>query len=492
VNELARMMVDVFTGTRVGVGSLILIDSVSHLAAVGTAAYTECVVRASKYLMNSFEGKITVRLGVPVLLGGVGEPSLIRSLQDVAAWADGLPSKEQFPSQTRKAFCLSMSNKSNGKALSAEKQILQVPVSILSFEKKTVVSGFKMEIFGAITPFDIEDEKFIISQLVTELNSTYNTDLAADIDFDCVVTAADTDAQPAVIIVGNSQANCLATAMAGLGFKATVVETRPWRPNSMTVDEAKIELAEKIRSTPTLTSIIFWCLDIAAYYSHTEDSILPAVRDVSGKFHIHGSLIVAPSEMFSKSVKQCIPLFTIPMAAKKIVLSPLPRYWHNRCCDDVDHVANIDDADFEGTLFSGLDNLRRIIKDTLFCNGVKDIKILNPSQLCVSVDGGRQTSIDTREALAMWGDDPVHPARDCYESLAEHLVATTSSSTEKPSGSSSASERPLKRPRWLLEDSANTVTPHNSFRGRGRGNQRGSGNRGFRGYSKGGRGRGLY
>jgi hypothetical protein len=156
-------------------------------------------------------------------------------------------------------------------------------------------------------------------------------------------------------------------------------------------------------------------------------------------------------------------------------------------------VANIDDVDFEGTLFSGLDNLRHIIKDTLFCNGVKDMKILNPSQLCISADSGRQTSIDTREALAiMWGDDPVHPARDCYESLAEHLVPTTTPSTEKPSGSSSASERPLKRPRWLLEDSANTVTPHNSSRGRSRGNQRGIGNRGFRGYFKRGRGRGLY
>jgi hypothetical protein len=70
---------------------------------------------------------------------------------------------------------------------------------------------------------------------------------------------------------------------------------------------------------------------------------LPAVRDVSRKYHIHGSLIIAPSEMFSKSVKACAPLFNVATSAKKILLSPLPRYWHARCCDDDDHVANLDE-----------------------------------------------------------------------------------------------------------------------------------------------------
>jgi hypothetical protein len=128
--------------------------------------------------------------------------------------------------------------------------------------------------------------------------------------------------EKAVIIVGSSHANYLATSLATAGFKAIVVEMRPWRPNSMTVEEARSELAQKIQNTPNLVAIIFWCLDSAAFYLQTEDSILPPVRDVSGQFHIHGSLITAPSEMFSKSIKQCIPLFNISTTAKKIILSP--------------------------------------------------------------------------------------------------------------------------------------------------------------------------
>jgi hypothetical protein len=76
VNELAKLMVDVFACVQIKVGSLILISSVSHLAAVGTAAYTESLVRASKYLLSSFQDKVTVRLGVPVLLGARGIPPL--------------------------------------------------------------------------------------------------------------------------------------------------------------------------------------------------------------------------------------------------------------------------------------------------------------------------------------------------------------------------------------------------------------------------------
>jgi hypothetical protein len=165
-------------------------------------------------------------------------------------------------------------------------------------------------------------------------------------------------------LVGNSHANYLATALSAAGYKSVVVEMRPWRPNALTVKETKLELDAKLASTPNVVAIIFWCLDHAAFYSIMEDSILPAVSDTGGHYHIHSALITAPSVMFTESVKACTPLFSTQTAAKKILLSPLPRYWHGRCCDDSDHVSNLDELDYENALFTGLDGLRRIIKDT--------------------------------------------------------------------------------------------------------------------------------
>jgi hypothetical protein len=142
-------------------------------------------------------------------------------------------------------------------------------------------------------------------------------------------------------------------------------------------------------------------------------------------------------------------------------------------------VANLDEPGFENELFSGLDGLRRIMKDSLHTSNVRDLMIFNTSQLCISTEGSRTTSIDTRSALSiMWGDDPVHPDRDCYESLAKHLQSTLKMHAE--STASTTSERPLKRPRWLEAEASNTVAPRDASRGRGRGGPI-HGTRGFRG-----------
>jgi hypothetical protein len=253
------------------------------------------------------------------------------------------------------------------------------------------------------------------------------------------------------------------------------------------VAEVVAELESKISSTTNLLAVVFWCLDSAAFYSFTDDSILPPVRDISGLYHIHGALITAPSEMFAKSIKTCIPLFNTSTSAKKLILLPFPRYLQKRCCTDTDHVSNLSEDDYEANMFSGLDGLRRITKDTLFLGGVRDTTILNTSQLCISQEGSKTTGSDVRDAIAiMWGEDPVHPSRECYSFLAEHLEALILQ--PKPGGSSSTStipERPLKRPRWLEDGSDDLVTPRNSAGGHGRGR---GGRGGFRGRG-GGRGR---
>jgi hypothetical protein len=134
-------MVDAFAYAHIRVGSLILLSSVSQLAAAGTAAYTESIVRATKYLLSSFSDKVTVCLGVPVLAGCVEELSLVLSLLEVATWQGSLPTKEQWPSEARKAFVLSIKSGGTGNAIQAEKTVCQLPVSLTTFEKKPSVAA---------------------------------------------------------------------------------------------------------------------------------------------------------------------------------------------------------------------------------------------------------------------------------------------------------------------------------------------------------------
>jgi hypothetical protein len=62
------------------------------------------------------------------------------------------------------------------------------------------------------------------------------------------------------------------------------------------------------------------------------DEIIPECRHVDGTYHVDGALIIAPADMFTKSIKVYLPLLICATEAKKLVLSPIPRYWLHRCC----------------------------------------------------------------------------------------------------------------------------------------------------------------
>jgi len=70
LQDLANVFLDTFRGASFGMGSLVLLSSVSHLANVGLSAYAEDFVLASRLLNGVLGSCAVVRHGLPVLLGG--------------------------------------------------------------------------------------------------------------------------------------------------------------------------------------------------------------------------------------------------------------------------------------------------------------------------------------------------------------------------------------------------------------------------------------
>jgi hypothetical protein len=293
-----------------------------------------------------------------------------------------------------------------------------------------------------------------------------------------------------VVLVGASHSRKLVPHFTSLGFNVMNVDVPSWKPNSLTVSTGLAELEQILKTTSNVVTVIYTCLDGAAFYAMTDDSIIPISRDSGGTYHVYGQLVGAPADMFSASIKVCLPLFNCFLAVKKIILSPLPRYWQDLCCDDEEHVSNLGDPLFENNIFNCIDAQRRLIKDVLHTSGCRNCVTLNFGQLCTTEPGAKVTNYDIKNALAvMWGSNPVHPSEDAYATAAVNLCSHL-----QPSGSSEhtshspALERPLKRPRWLREDSSNTVVPRGGF-SRGRGPWRGRGCP--RGRARGGGRRGL-
>jgi hypothetical protein len=88
--------------------------------------------------------------------------------------------------------------------------------------------------------------------------------------------------------------------------------------------------------------------------------------------------VEAPKDFFAKTLKVCLPLLQLHTSVKKIILSPLPRYWLTTYCEDIKHVSNYLDTSYEDNLFGGLDELRRNIKDFVLTSHLKNCVVASP------------------------------------------------------------------------------------------------------------------
>lgn len=126
-------------------------------------------------------------------------------------------------------------------------------------------------------------------------------------------------------------------------------------------------------------------------------------------------------------MRTCVPLFRAAGSICFILLSSIPRYWLQSCCDDPDHVTNLTDESFVSDLFAGFHRLRRQCKDQLFLLKVRALTVLNTVQL-ITNQAYRATSKGAVDYLReLWCDDPVHPPNDCDMSVAQGILEHTDS-----------------------------------------------------------------
>ena len=477
--ELATTFISLAAKGTVTVGSIVILSSATHLSDVGTAGYAEDLVRAARHLHSTFQGKICVRLGCPLLLNGTNDPALIRSVFEISSWIDSVRNKEEgFPDSVFKLVLLSLRNLGSGGSQPPYRLKLRLPVSLQTFEKQTWASDGWVDIPNAIKPMDKQTEKQIIEALVAELNLKFPVHLDP---------SPETEPQPGqameeskkellVIAIGASHAARLAEALGGAGYRVERVITPSWRPTAAEMKKAAEDLSAVTSSYAAFEIVlIFQHLDCAAFYAQSEDGVLqPATRDSAGKYHIIGELQLAPRESFLSFLKTCLPLLRAGGSLPKLLLSPLPRYWLQSCCPDNRHITNKEDPDFEDTVFSGVDKLRRICKDFVHLNNISNTHVYNTFQLLGDKKGSRSTGATLREEVSeLWGTDPVHPSEACYNKIAYEVTQMLSSEKQPPT----AAEKQLPQgPRWLEANEDHQVGPsfYNHRRG-GHGGRRGHG-----------------
>jgi hypothetical protein len=116
---------------------------------------------------------------------------------------------------------------------------------------------------------------------------------------------------------------------------------------------------------------------------------------------------LAQCDVLQEHLATLKPLLDLVGKRRGIVISPLPLYVVTGCCSNPEHCSNRRLLDYEQQQQQSLDILKRSIKDFLFCQGLRFIRVLDP---LVDIRG--------MEAEAIWGMDPVHPSPRVYGKIA--------------------------------------------------------------------------
>jgi hypothetical protein len=425
LTELVEVFLGLTRGFDVPAGAVVLLSSPSHAAAVGTADYTAEFVRSAGRLRGAFMGGVTVLHGIPFLIGGTGNSAAIRAIAEIAHWISITAHGTEEISATRAAFMDTL--RSNTSACT-EQYIIRLPSSQTCTEKTTFVTTGFDNLKTAVEHITEDEEKTLLNLLIEELNNLYPVNLSMDIVCDRFLDEDVFDDialdRTDLVLIGGSHLSNVAKSINQEHWKITDLTRPGLRINSATVPN----LVERIQEFAgdidfDNATVILQVFDNSVYMAGGPggEKRLP-VKDRSGTYHIDGSLVVADKAAVKDLVQQFAPVLKALGSSRKLIMTPLARYWVAPCCGDPAHTVNYHTADFLPRLGDAIASLRDSIRDALFVRKVPNFRVLCPNRM-IGVGQRKQEPTDEEAAktAALWGSDPVHPTSAAYRLIAESL-----------------------------------------------------------------------
>ncbi len=146
------------------------------LARMGTAAYAEEVVRSFARLRDVYGGSIRVVHGFPIIIGGLEDETLIRSMREVERCFHDIYKKRQHSLPDTSSYLVTdwlTCKKDKKTAADIHPRSLRLPTSLHSLEKGTFVSPGWEDLATSLPILQEEDEGNFLGIMLEELNSKF-------------------------------------------------------------------------------------------------------------------------------------------------------------------------------------------------------------------------------------------------------------------------------------------------------------------------------
>ena len=468
MKDLLSELLSSTSGAKMAAGSVVLVFSLSYLAAVGTAAYIEDLAAMRRFIKKARGDGILVGALPPLLPVPVTCSALSRSVRELTEWC--ISAQESDECTLKKSLAVAkriLEQAAEGETINEPTMKIRLPVDMNESARMVYECGSGLAVKSGLREATEEEERLLVEQVMVELKDKLALSTTSNIIYSRVPVNKMEDNSNTVIVVGSSNARNLAAALTAAGRKVGTVTAPNWRAVRGSVDRLAASLQESI-SLYNPGSVIFYLLDNSVFYARWEDgSTLPARRGHDGRMHVDGDLVVAAKTAQESTFKMVGELLDIAKGRTRTVVTPLPRYVTAACCDDKDHVPNRRSANFCGDIRDELSVLKRHLRDYLFVSGMRDVVVVDPN-----------ISVRSLAATEIWGADPVHPRPEIYAAIAADLLNLQESVPGKRKAAQEAqgSDGP-QRPRTSNRDNLLIEAIHSNT---GRGSRRGHSARGDR------------
>jgi hypothetical protein len=290
-----------------------------------------------------------------------------------------------------------------------------LPQNLTSYDKVS----FESKGFGnqndLCLPISVLEESKLISSMVRELNKNAGLDLASDMlisrDGSCTFDEEpDLLKRERIIFMGSSHGSRISDEMSS-NFEVIDLTNPGWTITEKGVDELVEILKEQLENADeSRTTIVYQLFDNSSFWVRKEDGsrIFPE-KGEDRVYHVDGKLEVADREDAKRMVSLVTRLLRAGRMCRKLVLSSLPRWMYEACCNLPSHCLNIADENYVDWMGERLSDLRHYINEHVKMKGIKRVYVVQPALL---LNGDSSTH---------WGDDPIHMTPEGYSKLAHSL-----------------------------------------------------------------------
>jgi hypothetical protein len=181
------------------------------------------------------------------------------------------------------------------------------------------------------------------------------------------------------LIVGSSNAARLTRAVNQAGYTVCKIINMNWRIMRESCEAMATTITKTIDQEDPAAVVLFM-MDSSVFYTRGQDGsrTLPRRGD-DGKFHIEGDLTVCSPETQAEHLNTMRPILDAVGRRPCIVISPMPRYVTDGCCQNPEHVKNRSEHFYRDDMQRQLDGVARSIKNFLFKTHRRNMRVLESS-----------------------------------------------------------------------------------------------------------------